>query len=280
MSVSLPFRYASPEVPLVLVPATINGRGPYHLLIDTGNGETEPFLFRPLASTLGLPLDEEPDEEGDEAGVVAAVRLARTRLDRLDVGRIQRRSLDALVMDPLPLPPVTVVPEGILGYGFFRDYRLVIDYPAQVLEFIASHGANGSPGGAAFELGSPKPFIILDVAVNDGPGRPFLFDTGASHTTISPALAGELGLTLQPGEAIAVSGTLEAGAARVGRLAAAGMTEDDAEVAVIDLFGPVSEAAGRPIEGVLGYPFFRSCRLEIDYPTRRLLLTPAAATRS
>jgi predicted aspartyl protease len=278
MSVSLPFRYASAEVPLVLVPATINGRGPYHLLIDTGNGETEPFLFRPLASTLDLPLDE-AGHERDEPGVVAAVRLARTRLDRLDVGQIQRWSLDALVMDPLPLPPVTLVPEGILGYGFFRDYRLVIDYPAQVLEFTASHGANGSPG-TPFELGSPKPFIILDVAVNDGPGRPFLFDTGASHTTISPAFAGELGLTLQPGQAISVSGTLEAGAARVRRLAAAGMTEDDAEVAVIDLFGPVSEAAGRPIEGVLGYPFFRSCRLEIDYPARRLVLTPAAATRS
>ena len=267
MSVSLPFRLAAAEVPLVLVPATINGRGPFHLSIDTGSGEAEPLLFRPLASALGLALHE----ECDEPGVTSPVRVARTRLDRLDVGPIRLGGLDALVLDPVQLPPVTVSPDGILGYGFFRDYRMVI-------EFTASLGATGSPG-TPIELGSPKPFILLDVVVNDGAARPFMLDTGASHTTISPALASELGLTLQPGEAIGVSGALEAGAARVRRLAAAGMTEDDAEVAVIDLFGPVSEAAGRPIEGLLGYPFFRSCRLEIDYPARRLLLTPAAATR-
>jgi predicted aspartyl protease len=274
MSVSLPFRLAAAEVPLVLVPATINGRGPFHLSFDTGSGEAEPLLFRPLASALGLVLHE----ERDEPGVTSPVRVARTRLDRLDVGQIRLGGLDALVLDPVQLPPVTVSPDGILGYGFFRDYRMVIDYPAQVLEFTASLGANKSPG-TPIELGSPKPFIILDVTVNDGVPRPFMLDTGASHTTISPALASELDLTLQPGEAIGVSGTLEAGAARIRRLAAAGMTEDDAEVAVIDLFGLVSEAAGRPIEGLLGYPFFRSCRLEIDYPARRLLLTPAAATR-
>jgi hypothetical protein len=275
MSPSLPFRFAAAEVPLILVPATINGRGPYHLLIDTGNGEAEPILFRPLTSALGLPLHG----ERDQPGVTMDVPVARTRLDRLDVGPIRLEGLNALVLDPLQLPPVTVAPDGILGYGFFRDYRLVIDYPAQVLEFAPSLGANGSPG-TPIELGSPKPFIILDVAVNDGPGRPFVFDTGASGTTVSPALAGELGLTLQPCDAVGISGKLEAGTARVRRLAATGMTEDDAEVAVIDLFGPISEAAGRPIEGVLGYPFFRSSRLEIDYPARRLLLTPAAAARS
>jgi hypothetical protein len=155
---------------------------------------------------------------------------------------------------------------------------LVIDYPPGLLEFTATRGANGSPA-TPIELGSPKPFIILDVAVNDGPERPFVFDTGASATTISPALASELGLTVERAEAIAVGGSMEAGAARVRRLRAAGMHEDDALVGVIDLFNEMSQAAGRKIDGVLGYPFFRTCRVEIDYPARRLLLTPAAAAR-
>jgi predicted aspartyl protease len=278
MSVSLPFRFAAPEVPLVLVPVTVNGQGPHQFLIDTGNGETEPILFRPLASRLGLTLHP-PGVVMGEPEVVQALEVERARLDRLDVGEIHQSAVEVLVVNPMQLPPVMVAPDGILGYGFFRDYRLVIDYPAGLLEFASTLGANGSPA-TPIELGSPKPFIILEVAVNDGAERPFLFDTGASHTTISPALASELGLTVQQAGAIGIGGAMEAGAARVRRLAAAGMTEDDAEVAVIDLFGPVSEAAGRPIEGVLGYPFFRSCRLEIDYPARRLLLTPAAATRS
>lgn len=122
--------------------------------------------------------------------------------------------MDALVIDPPQLPPVTSAPDGILGYGFFRDYRLVIDYPTGLLEFTATRGANGSPA-TSIELGSPTPLILLDVAVNDGAGRPFVFDTGASSTTISPALASEFGLTVQQSEAISILGSMEAGAARV-----------------------------------------------------------------
>jgi predicted aspartyl protease len=273
MSAPLSFRFADPGVPLILVPATINGRGPHHLLIDTGNGEAEPILFRPPASALGLPLHG----ERDEPGVVRTLRVARTRLDHLDVGGIHRSAVEALVMDSLQLPPVTLTPAGILGYGFFRDYRLVIDYPAQTLHFAATHGANGS--GIPFSLGSPKPYVIVEVSVNDGPGRPFLLDTGASSTTVSPALAAELGLAVQPIDAVGIGGTLEAGLARVRRLGAAGVFEEDAEVAVIDLFEAVSRAAGRTIEGVLGYPFLRNRRLEIDYPARRVLLSPEAAAR-
>jgi predicted aspartyl protease len=270
----LPFRFASSEIPLVLVPVTINGRGPHHLLIDTGNGETEPILFRPLASALGLSLEAEQDGPG----VAGPIRVAQTRLDRLDVGDIHHTGVPALVMDPLQLPPVDVAPEGILGYGFFRDYSLEIDYPARTLTFAASGGGNGS-GGTPIVLGSPKQFVILDVTVNDGPARPFLLDTGASVTTVSPALASELGLATQPADAVGIGGALSAGSARVPRLGAAGVTEDDAEVAVIDLFDAVSEAAGRRIEGVLGYPFLRHCRLEIDYPALRVRLTPGAPAR-
>ena len=272
MSTLLPFRFASPEIPLILVPATINGRGPHHLLIDTGNGEAEPILFRPLASALGL----ESRGEREQPGVAGPVRVARARLDHLDVGGIRRSAVEAMVMEPLQLPPVTLTPEGILGYGFFRDYRLVIDYPARTLHFSATHGANGS--GVPVALGSPKPYVILDVAVDDGRARPFLLDTGASSTTISPLLAAELGLAVRPIDAVGIGGAMQAGSARVRRLAAAGVVEEDAEVAVMDLFGMVSRAAGREIEGVLGYPFLRGCRLEIDYPARRVLLAPGGAT--
>lgn len=275
MSAPLPFRFAGPDIPLVLVPATINGRGPHHLLIDTGNGETEPILFRPLASELGLALHD----ERDGPGVVGQVRVARTRLDHLDVGGTHRAGVDALVMDPPQLPPVDITPQGILGYGFFRDYCLEIDYPARTLVFAASRGGDGSPD-TPIALGSPRAFVILDVTVNDGAARPFLLDTGASSTTVSPALARELGLAVQSIEAVGIGGAMSAGTARVRRLGAAGVTEDDAEVAVIDLFDAVSEAAGRTIEGVLGYPFFRHCRLEIDYPARRVRMTPAAPVRS
>jgi hypothetical protein len=123
-------------------------------------------------------------------------------------------------------------------------------------------------------LGTPKPYVILDVSVNEGPSRQFLLDTGASSTTLSPALATELGLAVRPIEAVGIGGLMDAGTAVVRSLGAAGVTEEGAQVAVIDLFGPVSLAAGQNIEGVLGYPFLKGCRLEIDYPARRLLLTP------
>jgi predicted aspartyl protease len=266
MPAPLPFRFADPTIPLILVPAAIGGRGPHHLLIDTGNGEIEPILFRPLVAALSLATHSEQEEPG----IMRPLRVARTRLDRLDVGAIHRTDVEALVMDELGLPPVELRPEGILGYGFFRDFRLVVDYPAQTLEFAATRGDDG---GAPISLGDPKPYVILDVSVNDGPRRPFLLDTGASATTLSPALAAELGLAVEPAEALGIDGALDAGVATVRSLSAAGVTETEAQVAVIDLFGPVSLAAGRPIEGILGYPFLKTCRLEIDYPALRLRLT-------
>jgi predicted aspartyl protease len=262
----LPFRYASADIPLILVPARINGQGPYHFLIDTGNGEREPILFRPLAAALGLTTDR----EAETPGVLGPVRTARARLDRLEVGQTSLTDEPVLVIDQLQLPPVEVTPAGILGHGFFRDRRLVIDYPGRTLEFAASRETRAS--GTPFSLGAPKPYVIVDVAVDDGPVRSFLLDTGASRTTISPALAAELGLAIEPIEAVAIGGSITAGTAVVSRLEAAGRTERDAPVAVIDLFGPVSLAAGRPIDGVLGYPFLKNCRVEIDYPALRLLL--------
>lgn len=94
-----------------------------------------------------------------------------------------------------------------------------------------------------------------------------------------PPLAAELGLSVQPIQAVGIGGAMQAGTTFVRRLRAADVTESDATVAVIDLFGPVSQAAGRRIDGVLGCPFLRSCRLEIDYPARRLRLEPAAPAR-
>lgn len=274
MSTLLPFRFAGPEVPLILIPATINGRGPYHLLIDTGNGEAEPILFRPLAEALGLATHS----ARGELGVMGVVRTARARLDQFEVAGIRLSGVDAVLVDAMPLPPVDLRPDGILGYGFFRDYRVVIDYPNRTLEFSATRGADGSEG-VPISLGSPKPYVIITARVNDGPGRSFLLDTGASSTTLSPALAAELDLSVQPIQAVGIGGAMEAGIAVVPRLEAAGLAETDAQVAVIDLFGPVSQAAGRKIEGVLGYPFLKDCRLEIDYPGRRLSLAQPVPAR-
>ncbi len=148
----------------------------------------------------------------------------------------------------------------------------MIDYPGRSVAFAAS--TPDGVGGTGITLGSPKPYVIVECRVNRGPPRSFLLDTGASSTTLSPELAAELGLALQPMDAVAIGGVTRAGMGVVSRLEVAGMAEVDAQVAVIDLFGPVSQAAGRKIDGVLGYPFFRHCRLEIDYPARRLRLTP------
>lgn len=226
----LPFRLASADIPLILVPTSLNGQGPYHFMIDTGNGESEPILFRPVAAALGLTLHS----EAELPGVSGPVWSARARLDRLDVGQTSLTDEEVLVIDELGLPPVDVRPAGILGHGFFRDCRLVIDYPAHTLEFAASQASRAAD--TPFSLGTPKPFVIVEARVEEGPAA--------------------------------------AGAAVVSRLEAAGRTERDAPVAVIDLFGPVSQAAGRPIDGILGYPFLRSCRVEIDYPACRLLLAP------
>jgi predicted aspartyl protease len=162
---------------------------------------------------------------------------------------------------------------GNLGYAFLSNWRIRIDYQKQRLQ-LTTEAAEHRDDSVPFETGPGGAFILLPVLVNgSGPYR-FLLDTGASSSVLSPKLSAELGISGQPVEALGVMGTPQAVLATLDSLRVGGYTVPGLEVAIIDIFGYTSNAAGVAVDGIIGYSFLKQFVVEIDYPKRRLDLLP------
>jgi clan AA aspartic protease (TIGR02281 family) len=123
------FRLAHPSHPLVVVPAFVNGEGPFDFVVDTGASST--VLSADLARKLGLSLEAIPDLTGAGGGA----RAWRAQLESLRIGAARHQALSAAVVDFLESFSQTlgVQLHGIVGYNFLRHFRVTFNYPAEIL---------------------------------------------------------------------------------------------------------------------------------------------------
>ena len=124
-----PIRLANPAKPLILVDVYANGRGPFQFAIDTGTSTTaiNPELARQLdvktspagaGTTGGAPVDF-------TAGLLQSFQLGGAKVD----------SMAVVVADFFEMlsSAIGVKLDGIVGYNFLRNYKVVIDYPGKTL---------------------------------------------------------------------------------------------------------------------------------------------------
>ena len=150
-----------------------------------------------------------------------------------------------------------------------------------MLVALVACGCAGTPRPVEVPFEPYGGIVIVTGSVNGSPPVRFVVDTGANHTALGPAEAGRPGITA--GEArtgggagpAKVSYTLLHGAVvrfegRGGR--AAELALSFAAAAPAGVFEQLSSAAGRRIEGILGYDLFRGCVVEIDYDRRVMRL--------
>jgi hypothetical protein len=114
----------------MVVRATINGKGPFHLIFD-----------------LGAPITLLSSRAGEKTGVIAAnaprsilfSMRGEGAIDKLRVGDLTARDIPAIVLDHPVLKALGDVLQrpldGIIGYTFFARYRTTIDYQARELTF-------------------------------------------------------------------------------------------------------------------------------------------------
>lgn len=260
--IDIPFRFAGPEIPLVVVSARINGTA-LDVVLDTGNGAPATLLLS-AAFIQRLGLTPSIDRES----------FPRVRLDRLEFGEQLFENVEAGVIAELDDIGARggFSAAGNMGYQFIKDSRLEVDYPAMRLR-ILHHAPERSPRGTPFETGTGVACILVPAEVNGrGPYR-FLLDTGASCSVVSPRMAAELGLSGSEAKAVSVLGDLAAQSVCLQSLTSIGHTRHDVAAAVIDMFDFTSNAAGAPVDGILGYNFLKEFVVEIDYPARQLSLT-------
>lgn len=118
--------------PLTLVRATINGRGPFLMALDTGASTT--LLSPALADAVGVRA-ETPARLGGAGGTTAGgARLGRAAIR---LGTIVRDGQSVAVADVLgPIRAVAGAEiQGVLGADFFRTGRIIIDYGGNRLWF-------------------------------------------------------------------------------------------------------------------------------------------------
>ena len=119
----------APGRPAVIVRATVNGAGPFALVLDTG--ATVTILSTSTARRAGLRLGRPVALYGGGGRARGVRSLAR----EIRVGSARRSGARVVVADvlgPANAEAGTAL-EGVLGAPFFAGRRLTIDYPRGVL---------------------------------------------------------------------------------------------------------------------------------------------------
>jgi predicted aspartyl protease len=132
----VPFQLAAAAKPLILVPAMVNGQGPFSFALDTGASRT--MISGELARTLHIPIVE----EGSATGGGGQVKMAAGKLNSLAVGHTTVYDHGIGVGEFLTMLSQAVGNklDGILGFNFLRQFRVTIDYPGSRLA-LGSAGA-------------------------------------------------------------------------------------------------------------------------------------------
>jgi len=128
----IPIRLASPAKPLILVDVHANGRGPFQFAIDTGTSTTA--IAPELAKQLGV--ESSPVGPGTTGG--APVDFSAGSLQSFQLGGAKIDNMAVVVADFFTMLNAAVGAklDGIVGYNFLRNYKVVIDYPGETLTLI------------------------------------------------------------------------------------------------------------------------------------------------
>lgn len=121
----LPARLAHPAKPLILIEAHVNGRGPFCFAVDTGTSTTT--IAIEIARELGL----QTAAAGSITTGSAPISIHAAQLDTLRAGACEIVNFNVIVGGFLPILSDVIGArlDGIIGYDFLRNYKVVIDYP-------------------------------------------------------------------------------------------------------------------------------------------------------
>lgn len=116
----------------IAVPITINGKGPFRVIFDTGAPVT--LLNTRVAFESGL-IAKQPKAQG-LLGMLAGGQPKTIK--SLEVGGLKAADVPCIVMDH---PTVELISEalgridGLVGYPFFARYKMTLDYQTQEMTF-------------------------------------------------------------------------------------------------------------------------------------------------
>ncbi len=131
----VPFRLADEKKkPLILIEVWVNNQGPFSFVVDTG--ATVTVLSPETAQKAGLDLTSGVKDTAHGAG--GQVQASLVSLESLRIGEIEIKDLQAAIMDLTNLKQILGDLDGVIGYNFLSQFRVMIDYPQRVISFEPS----------------------------------------------------------------------------------------------------------------------------------------------
>lgn len=269
---------------LIVVPVRLNGRGPYHFILDTGVG-TSIITDAGLRDSLNLRLGQRylVAGVGEEAPLIAF----QTDSVRVELGtKAVAPNLTLLLLsdDILDLSGYVGRPiHGILGADVFRSFTVEVQAEKQVLTLFRPE-QHRAPRGRTWvrlpvELEGDRAYIQTDAVLNDSVTMPvrLILDTGAGHalsleTGSDPRLtlpAQRLRAYLGRGLSGAVSGYLgRVQALQLGRYRVKSLVASFPDEAA------VRARVAVPRNGNIGFELLKRFSVVIDYTHNCLWLRP------
>ncbi len=263
----------------VFVPAMLNGRGPYDLVLDTGSDTG--------GVSLGVMAEIGARAEGREraggAGEGKEV-VFKTYIASLRIGRAELRNVPAIAQTFAALNDVIGFQrfDGIAGQQVFRRYVVDIDFARQHLKLIEPKDFRAPAGAIAIPFTYYDGFMPLVRGTVAGVRGKFVVDLGdrSSLTLFGPFWrAKQLDDRLGPGvEALTGYGVGGPIRGLVVRVPLFGFGKASAKGIVARLSLQKSGGFADPkIAGSIGTGVLKHFRTVIDYPHSRFLLVPLKA---
>ena len=148
---------------LMVVSVSINDRGPFDFLIDTGTNTT---LIDPgLANELGLT----PKDSLQLASLASATNVPRYYFQTFRVGPASVSNQEALAV---PLPQTTALDRkirGVLGMNFLLHFSFRLNYDRRTLELYPFPEAADAPAGLRVPVEINESRLLIKVASSAAP---------------------------------------------------------------------------------------------------------------
>jgi predicted aspartyl protease len=273
--IEVPFEFIQGSV---VVQASLNGHGPFWMMLDTG---ADPSIVEiETAKKVGLKIAAS-GQQGSGGGTDANLAY-ETSLPLVQLGGLTASDVDALAMDLSKLSSALGRPiSGVLGYSLLKMRIVQIDYPNCKVRFYTSApsctGAARPPSPKCTTLSFRyKDDILAAGATVDGKPVTTNVDTGSnSNFQLTPAAVDKLGLSEDVARAHASSsvgfnGDLKNREGKVRNVTVGTISVNDPTVV---FFGKGMGMDKEPWDLRIGNAFLKNFVVTLDYPAGRITLS-------
>jgi len=261
-ALTVPF---DPSGGLVEVDVLLDGHIRARFGIDTGADKL--YIDKTFARKHGLSFAENTRRR-KVAGVDGASSVSFVDLNSLAIGEEIMNDLRATAIDMHELAGSQSIaaPDGLIGFNILRRFYVTVDYPARMLTLQTGRPRFLSGRKySEFSFRQHKHLILVEVTLDDQATCPMILDYCASHTLISPQLAGELGLDYTIGKVSFIDRI-----SMSGLMTGPGVVARNVPVVVTDFSQYRRSVPRAGFAGILGGSFLSLYKVTVDYQHQRV----------